>query len=65
MATILEFPFARLRPGTEGVLATPAEIVIFPGVRIERSEFKLSDRINPRRHRKNQASEIGSQKTES
>jgi hypothetical protein len=65
MATILEFPHARLRPGTEGVLTTPAEIVIFPGVRIERSDFKLSDRLTTGRRRKSQKSEIGNQKTDS
>jgi hypothetical protein len=52
MATILEFPYPRPRPGHIDAMRTPAEIVIFPGVRIERSEFNLSDRINPSRRRR-------------
>jgi hypothetical protein len=53
MATILEFP--RLRPQAAHEIAAhrPAEIVIFPGVRIERTEFNLAERLSaPRRRRR-------------
>jgi hypothetical protein len=69
MATILEFPPPRLRIANDGQMRVPAEIVIFPGVRIERSEFNLADRVPvARRNRKpeirSRKSEIGSRKSE-
>lgn len=71
MAEILAFPAesGRREPDLDGSRATsepalpagPAEIVIFPGVRIERHSFSLADRLprqlpagddgNPRRGR--------------
>jgi len=52
MATILEFPYARQRMAQENAARLPAEIVIFPGVRIERSDFNLADRLSPGLRRK-------------
>jgi hypothetical protein len=57
MATILEFPHPRLRTTHHNAMRPEAEIVIFPGVRIERAEFSLADRIGPARRRRNQKSE--------
>ena len=45
MADILEFKGAR-EPGTgSNAVDGEAEIIIFPGIRIERRDFRLSDRI--------------------
>jgi len=47
MATILKFePSAHQQDRQRDETAGPAEIVIFPGVRVERCEFKLSDRLD-------------------
>jgi hypothetical protein len=52
MATILEFPQPRLRVVPRGAMRRAAEIVIFPGVRIERNEFSLSARLPAERRRR-------------
>jgi hypothetical protein len=52
MATILEFPQPRFKAAHSRTLRTEAEIVIFPGVRVERSEFNLADRVNQNRRRR-------------
>jgi hypothetical protein len=46
MADILKFPS---RPTAGKVLRNqgPARVIIFPGTRIERREFNLSDRTKP------------------
>jgi hypothetical protein len=49
MGTILTFPRERL--ATTEKSAGPAEIVIFPGVRIERFDFNLAERLPPPRRR--------------
>ena len=45
MTVVVNFPVDKVRPvkRVEGV--DPAEVLIFPGVRIERGEFSLSDRL--------------------
>lgn len=43
MSKVLQFPLARTRAGTAKT-NTAGEVVIFPGVRIERREFNLTDR---------------------
>ena len=46
MATILEFP----RRGTaarHSRQGRPAQIIIFPGTRVERREYNLADRTKP------------------
>ena len=51
MGTILTFPREKLLGG--GRLAGPVagEVIIFPGVQIERQEFTLADRVQPARRR--------------
>ncbi len=51
MGTILTFPRDRLQLRQDHAHAGPAEIVIFPGVRIERYDFSLADRLPPPRRR--------------
>ncbi len=47
MAKILKFePSAHQQDRQRDDTAGSAEIVIFPGVRVERCEFKLSDRLD-------------------
>ncbi|MGE4251081.1 MAG: hypothetical protein AB7F09_16955 [Parvibaculaceae bacterium] len=63
MGTILTFPRDLLRQSTKEAHSGPAEIVIFPGIRIERYDFSLADRLPPPRRRgrpsRMQALEIG------
>ncbi|HKQ95392.1 MAG TPA: hypothetical protein VJS40_07280 [Aestuariivirgaceae bacterium] len=47
MTKILEFPQARVMARATRERSGPAEIFIFPGVRIERREYNLSDRTKP------------------
>jgi hypothetical protein len=51
MGTLLTFPRNRLSQSAKQNLAEPAEIVIFPGIRIERYDFSLADRLPPPRRR--------------
>jgi hypothetical protein len=51
MGTILTFPRDRLQQRRGTAQERPAEIVIFPGVRIERYDFSLADRLPPPRRR--------------
>ena len=51
MGTILTFPRDRLPQSAKPVHSGPAEIVIFPGIRIERYDFSLADRLPPPRRR--------------
>jgi hypothetical protein len=51
MNTVIEFPRIRIGAGPRTEQDVPAEIVIFPGVRIERPAFSLSDRLSPRTKR--------------
>jgi hypothetical protein len=45
MAAIIEFPLGRTRfPGSGGAASHHAEVVIFPGVRIERRDLSVGDR---------------------
>ncbi len=45
MNTVIEFPRNRLGGGPRNESTAPAEVVIFPGVRIERTAFSLAERI--------------------
>jgi hypothetical protein len=49
MGTILTFPRDLLRQPAKQAHQGPAEIVIFPGIRIERYDFSLADRLPPPR----------------
>ena len=52
MNSVIAFPAGRLKPAGSVRSGGSAEIVIFPGVRIERREFNLADRVAvPRRRR--------------
>jgi hypothetical protein len=53
MGIIIELP--RERSESRSAPATSAEIVIFPGVQMERREFTLADRISPQRQRRQPA----------
>lgn len=56
MSVVIEFPRFRAGPPRQHVTNGNAEIVIFPGVRIERREFNISDRVaSPRKRRNNRA----------
>lgn len=44
MSNIVKFPIERTNQRDERLRAGRADIVIFPGVRIERREFSLIDR---------------------
>ncbi len=45
MAEIVELQAYQRKTGARRNFAAPAEIVIFPGVRIERQTFSLADRL--------------------
>lgn len=45
MAEIVELQAFRRKAGSGRRFAVPAEVVIFPGVRIERQTFSLADRL--------------------
>lgn len=45
MATVLSFPTERCGEGKQQADQKTGEIIIFPGVRIERGEFCLADRL--------------------
>lgn len=45
MAEVLEFPVAKARPAKRKKKGKTAEVLIFPGIRIERGDFSLSDRL--------------------
>lgn len=47
MMKILEFPQARAMARRRREKKGPAEILIFPGARIERREYNLADRTKP------------------
>jgi hypothetical protein len=49
MGTILTFPRDLSRQTAKKSRSGPAEIVIFPGILIERYDFSLADRLPPRR----------------
>jgi hypothetical protein len=51
MGTILTFPRDRVPQRVANAHEGSAEIVIFPGVRIERYDFSLADRLPPPRRR--------------
>ncbi|MCB1378991.1 MAG: hypothetical protein KDK89_11575 [Alphaproteobacteria bacterium] len=48
MSAVLQFPADRARKQSRSTTEIGAEVVIFPGVRIERLEFSLADRVSAR-----------------
>lgn len=45
MAEVLKFPVAKVRSAKRKKTGKTAEVLIFPGIRIERGDFSLSDRL--------------------
>ena len=55
MNVVLQFPLNRVVPRNPGDVVLSAEVVIFPGVRMERRKFKLAKTNAPgRKHRVSQ-----------
>lgn len=44
-SAVIEFPLGRVRPATRASETGDAEVIIFPGVRIERMMFDLAERL--------------------
>ena len=55
MGTIVNFPRDRLPGAARMAGSGGGEVIIFPGVQIERQDFTLSDRVQPRRRRRRQS----------
>ena len=56
MNVVLQFPVNRVVPRNPDDADLSAEVVIFPGVRVERRNFKLAKTATPgRKHRVSQA----------
>ena len=56
MNVVLQFPLNRVVPRGPDDVVLSAEVVIFPGVRMERRKFKLAKAAAPgRKHRVSQA----------
>jgi hypothetical protein len=56
MNVVLQFPVNRVVPRGAVDVIRSAEVVIFPGVRVERRNFKLAKTAKPgRKHRVSQA----------
>jgi len=56
MNVVLQFPVNRVVPRAPDDVVLSAEVVIFPGVRVERRRFKLAKTATPgRKHRVSQA----------
>ena len=45
MTVVVNFPVEKVRPVKRVKGSASAEVLIFPGIRIERGEFSLSDRL--------------------
>lgn len=45
MSAVIEFPASRIRPAAQRDAFGNAEVIIFPGVRIERLAFDLAERL--------------------
>lgn len=45
MSAVIEFPGARLRAPAPTASGATADIIIFPGVRVERLAFDLAERL--------------------
>ena len=55
MADVIEFPAVKKRSAEQSGKADSADVIIFPGVRIERDQFSLADRVKPRAVRRTKA----------
>ena len=45
MNAVIEFPLNRTRPAARTETSATAEVIIFPGVQIERLSFDLAERL--------------------
>jgi hypothetical protein len=45
MSSVIAFPSKLVRPASETAMQGPADVIIFPGVRIERMAYDLSERL--------------------
>lgn len=52
MGTIVTFPRDRLLGAARMARPDAGEVIIFPGVQIERPQFTLADRVQPTRRRR-------------
>ena len=52
MNVVLQFPLNRVVPRGPDDVVLSAEVVIFPGVRMERRKFKLAKTATPSRKRR-------------
>ena len=55
MAEVLNFPVGKVRPVKRKRKGSSAEVLIFPGICIERGEFSLSDRLPPARRKRSKS----------
>jgi len=52
MSVVLQFPYNRVTPREQDDMVHSAEVVIFPGVRVERRNFDLAKTATPSRKRR-------------
>ena len=45
MSAVIDFPERRIRKATQAGMPGGAEVIIFPGVQVERLSFDLSERL--------------------
>jgi hypothetical protein len=55
MSVILQFPVNRVSSRNEFDMVLPGEVVIFPGVRVERRNFEGSKPVRSQKRRASQA----------
>ena len=52
MSVVLQFPYNRVSSRDQTEMVLSAEVVIFPGVRVERRNFDLAKATTPSRKRR-------------
>ena len=52
MSVVLQFPYNRVSSRDQTEMVLSAEVVIFPGVRVERCNFDLAKATTPARKRR-------------
>lgn len=52
MSVVLQFPYNRVSSRDQTEMVLSAEVVIFPGVRVERRNFDLAETTTPARKRR-------------
>ncbi len=58
MAEVLNFPMERVRQSEGKQNGKLGEVLIFPGIRIERGEFSLSDRLPKSKRRRTRTAPV-------